>query len=181
MQNDNLETSNSKKLAIALFRNPRLAEHVYSELLSKGYKKEDITVMMSEETQKRYFLNEDVSKKELGSKSLEGMGIGGAIGGTIGAIAAVIAAMGTALVIPGLGIVVAGALAAGLAGAGAGAVTGGLMGALIGLGISDEQTKEFEAGIKEGGVVIGVYTRSLEEYNLFNDKWKTYQKQEFIM
>lgn len=50
------------------------------------------------------------------------MGIGSAIGGTIGAVAAAVAAAGTSLVFPGLGIVVAGPLAASLAGGGAGGV-----------------------------------------------------------
>ena len=181
MENNNMENSNSKKLAIALFKNPRTAEDVYSNLLNNGYKKDDITVMMSEETAKRHFLNQDVSKTDPGNKSLQGMGVGGAVGGTIGAIAAAIAALGTSLIIPGLGIVVAGALAAGLAGGGAGALAGGLVGSLIGLGISDEQAKQFEVGIKEGGVVIGVYTKSLEDYNTLNDQWKLYQRQEVII
>jgi uncharacterized membrane protein len=87
--------------------------------------------------------------------------------------------VGTSLIIPGLGIVVAGALAAGLAGAGAGAVTGGLVGALIGLGFSDEQAKEYEAGIKAGGVVVGVNTRSSEEYKILNTEWKLRQREDF--
>ena len=104
----------------------------------------------------------------------------GAIGGAVGAIAVAVAAIGTTLILPGLGIIVAGALAAGLAGAGAGAITGGLIGLLIGLGISDEQAKEFEAGIKAGGVVIGVDTKSPEDYKLLNNHWKAYQKEDFI-
>ncbi len=62
---------------------------------------------------------------ELGNKAAEGAGVGGAIGGTVGAIAAAIAAIGTSLVLPGLGLVIAGPIAAALAGAGAGAGAAG--------------------------------------------------------
>jgi len=167
-------------LLIDLFRNPKNAEFVYGDLLKHKYRKEDITVMMSEDTAKKYFLNRDVSTTDLGNKSLQGMGVGGAVGGTVGAIAAAIAALGTSLIIPGLGIVVAGALAAGLAGGGAGALAGGLVGALVGLGLSDEQAKEFETGIKAGGIVIGVNPRSPEEYKRLNIQWKIYEKKEDI-
>ena len=44
---------------------------------------------------------------------------------------AAVAAAGTSLAIPGLGVVIAGPLAAALAGAGAGAATGGLLGAQV--------------------------------------------------
>ena len=167
-------------LLMVLFQNPQNARFVYNDLINKGYSKEDITIMMTEETEKRFFSNEDISKTDLGNKSLEGMGVGSAIGGTAGAIAAGIAALGTSLIIPGLGIVVAGAFAAALAGAGAGAITGGLVGALIGLGVSDEQAQEFEKGIKAGGVVIGLHTNSPENYKLLNQQWQAYKTRELI-
>lgn len=179
MDND-MVTNNSKlesgQLAIALFKNPSNAQDVFKDLLSRGYKKDDIIVMMSEETEKKHFLPKDVSTTELGNKSLEGTGIGATVGGAVGAIAAGVAAMGTTLFIPGLGIVVAGSLASALAGAGAGAAVGGLVGALIGLGMSDDLAKEFETGIKEGGIVIGVYTKTPDDYDLLNKHWSTYQR-----
>lgn len=178
----NIKPHDSTKggLLIALFKNPVNAENAFADLLNRGYKKENITVMMSEETQKRYFLKQDVSKTKLGDKSLQGMGVGSTIGLTVGGLAAGIAALGTSVIIPGLGIIVAGALAAGLAGAGAGALAGGLIGALIGLGLSDEQAKEFEAGIKAGGVVIGVHTKSAEDYKIINNHWKAHQIADFV-
>ena len=65
----------------------------------------------------------------LGSKVMEGVGAGSAIGGVVGATVGILAAIGTSIVIPGLGLVLAGPIALGLAGAGAGAVTGGVLGA----------------------------------------------------
>jgi hypothetical protein len=181
MTNDNSNISNSGVLLTGLFKNPVNAEFIYVDLLNRGFKKEDINLMMSAETHRRFFSNQDVSTTDLGSKSLEGMGVGGAIGGTVGAIAAGTAAIGTSLIIPGLGIVVAGSLAAGLAGAGAGAVTGGLVGALVGLGIPDEDAKEYEAGIKAGGIVIDVRARTPEEYKILSNEWKMRQNEDFIV
>src|SRR6187549_1161793 len=125
---------------------------------------------MSEDTRKKHFAG-DVKETELGTKAAEGAGKGSAIGGTVGAIAGVIAAVGTSLVIPGLGLVVAGPLAAGLAGAGAGAATGGIAGALIGAGIPEERVKHYEKGIKSGGILMGVRPRSEEDVGLVEREW----------
>lgn len=184
-EKENIVDNNKQKreeyigdLLIILFQNPRNAQYVYTDLLNRGYAKENITIMMTEETEKQYFSGQDLSKTELGDKGLEGMGIGGVVGGAAGALAAGIAALGTSLIIPGLGIIVAGALAAALAGGGAGALAGGLVGLLVGLGISDEQAKEFEDGIKAGGVVIGVHTRSQADYKQLNQHWQAFKPRE---
>ena len=58
--------------------------------------------------------------------------------------------LGTSLVIPGLGLIIAGPLAAGLAGAGAGGITGGLIGALVGSGIPEDRAKIYEDGKLNG-------------------------------
>lgn len=171
----NSTKSKSGELAITLFRNPNNAQDAFRDLLSRGYKQDDIIVMMSNETEKKYFLPKDVSTTSLGSKSLEGAAIGGVTGAAVGATAAGVAAMGTLLLIPALGIVMAGALAASLAGGGVGAAVGGLVGALFGLGISDDLAKQFEAGIIEGGIVIGVHTKSPDDYNLLRSHWITTQ------
>ena len=105
----------------------------------------------------------DGRQTELGTKAAEGAGIGGAIGGSLGAIAAAIAAVGTTIALPGLGLVIAGPLAAAIAGAGAGAATGGIVGALIGWGIPEERVKHYEEGIKNGGILMGVTPRSDED------------------
>ncbi|MGI4850610.1 MAG: hypothetical protein ACRYGR_01520 [Janthinobacterium lividum] len=163
----------------ALFKNPRTAENAYQGLINSGYKSEDITFAMSEGTKKLFDSihsdSDTISTAHLETKATEGLGIGAALGGSIGAIAAAIAAIGTSLVIPGLGIIVAGSLAAGLAGAGAGAATGGLLGALIGYGIPDDQAKIFEAGLNDGGVVIGVKANSEEEAKELHRRWSSLQ------
>ena len=45
------------------------------------------------------------------------------------------------------------------------------MGALIGAGIPEERVKHYERGIKEGGILMGVRPRSLEDAAYFENEW----------
>lgn len=158
-----------------LFRDRDSAERAYQSLHDRGYTKDDLNLVMSDETRKRHFGNDATTtgtQTELGNKAAEGAGIGGAIGGTVGAIAAAVAAVGTSVAIPGLGVVIAGPIAAALAGAGAGAASGGLIGALIGWGIPEERVKHYEEGIKQGGILMGVKPRSAEDAAHFESSWR---------
>lgn len=161
------------RMLTGLFRDRDSTERAYTSLRNRGYEDDDINVMMSDETRNSWFSDNDDS--ELGSKALEGAGAGSAIGGTLGAIIGGIAAIGTNVFLPGLGLVVAGPLAAALAGAGAGGLTGGLVGALIGSGIPEEHAAEYERGIKEGGAVVGVTPRSNEDADYFENEWRGYR------
>ncbi|MDI1243528.1 MAG: hypothetical protein PSX80_16580 [bacterium] len=158
-----------------LFSDRESTERAYSSLRDRGYSDDDINVMMSDETRDRDYANG--ADTELGSKALEGAGTGGAIGGALGAIIGGIAAIGTNVLLPGLGLVVAGPIAAALVGAGAGGATGGLVGALIGWGIPEERAAHYEEGIRNGGTVVGVRPRSTEDADYFESEWKTYNGQ----
>lgn len=160
------------KMVTGLFKDRENAERAYSAVTSRGYDKGDVNLMMSDETRKKHFSGDSGIETELGNKAAEGAGIGGAIGGTIGAIAAAVAAVGTSIAIPGLGLVIAGPIAAALVGAGAGGLTGGVVGALIGWGIPEERVKQYEDGIKEGGILMGVRPRSDEDAAHFEQEWK---------
>ncbi len=151
-----------------IFTTQEAAEKAYQDALDAGYLPEDINVIMSEDSREKYY--DSVLVKE-GSKASEGLGIGSATGATLGGIVAAIAAIGTSLVIPGLGLVIAGPLAAGLAGAGAGSIAGGLIGSLIGWGIPEDKAKIFESGIKSGGIVLGVESRPGSN---LSSVWKNY-------
>lgn len=164
-------TSRSEESALmtALFRSREDAERAYQSLRDRGYSDHEINVMMSDATRDKFY--KDNPETELGSKALKGAGTGGIIGGAIGAIVGGIAAIGTNVLLPGLGLIIAGPLAAALAGAGAGGFTGGLVGLLIGWGIPEERAKIYESGIKEGGTVLGVKPRSREDADYFEDRW----------
>jgi hypothetical protein len=153
-----------------LFNDRDSAERAYNAVTERGYDKGDVNLVMSDATRKKHFASGD--ETELGNRATEGAGIGSAIGGTLGAIAAAIATVGTTLAIPGLGLIIAGPAAAALAGLGAGGLTGGVVGALIGLGIPEERVKHYQNGIDQGGILMGVKTRSAEDAAHFEKEWK---------
>ena len=96
------------------------------------------------------------------------------IGGTLGAIAAAIAAVGTTIALPGLGLVIAGPLAAAIAGA----ATGGVIGALVGWSMPEERVKRYDEGIRKGGILMGVRPRNDEDAAHFESAWKTNRAQD---
>jgi hypothetical protein len=158
------------RMMTGLFKDRESAEGAYRSLTSRGYGKDDVNLLMSDDTRKKYFTGDDT---ELGTKAWEGAGKGAAIGGGVGATLAAIAAIGTTLALPGLGLLIAGPIAAALAGAGTGALTGGLIGALVGHGIPEETAKHYEQGIKDGGIVMGVNPRTTEDADYLESEWRT--------
>jgi hypothetical protein len=147
----------SKNFVTGLFKTRAAAEAAVDAVIKRGYTRDDISVLMSDSTKNKEFA------VQTRSHAADGLGVGSAIGGTVGAVLAAIAAVGTAIAIPGLGLVVAGPIAAALAGAGAGGATGGLIGMLIGTGIPEHRAKVYESGVKGGGILLGIETKTSEE------------------
>lgn len=162
------------RMVTGLFRDRESAENAYGSVTGRGYTQDDVNLVMSDETRKKHF-TDDGRETEMGSKALEGAGTGAAIGGAIGATLAALAAIGTTLALPGLGLLIAGPIAAALAGAGAGGATGGLVGALIGAGIPEERVKDYEEGIKNGGIMMGVNPKSDEDAAYLEGEWKRHR------
>lgn len=168
-------TGSRGRMVTGLFRDRESAERAYNSASTRGYGKDDVNLLMSDETRKTHFSDSGMGNTELGDKALEGAGVGSAIGGTVGAVLAAIAAIGTSIALPGIGLVVAGPLAAALAGAGAGGLTGGLVGALVGSGIPEERAREYEEGVKSGGIVMGIPARSDEDAEYFENEFRTHR------
>ena len=160
------------RMLTGMFADRESTEHAYNTLHERGYTKDDVNLVMSDEAHKKHFAK-DHKETDMGNKAAEVAGKGSMIGGTVGAIVGVIAAIGTSLVIPGLGILVAGPIAAGLAGAGAGAISGGIIGALVGAGIPEDRAKLYESGIKKGHIVMGVRPRNQEDADYIRKTWST--------
>ena len=174
-QNYNQKSDNTTRergMLTGMFRDRESSENAFNTLHERGYSSDDINLMMSDDTRKMHF-SDGAEETEIGTKAAESAGKGSAIGGAVGAIAGVVAAVGTSLVIPGLGIVIAGPIVAGLAGAGAGGITGGLIGALVGMGIPEARAKLYEKGIKEGQIVIGVRPRNDEDAEYLEENWRS--------
>src|SRR5687767_15792490 len=151
------------KLVTGLFKSKVAAEAAVDSIMKRGFTRDDISVLMSDATRNKEFA------LQTRSHAADGLGSGSAVGGTIGAVLAAIAAVGTTLFLPGINLVIAGPIAAALAGAGAGGATGGLIGALIGAGIPEYRAKVYEAGIKGGGILIGVEARDDEDVDQLED------------
>lgn len=166
----------------ASFRDRETAERAYNRLRERGYTDQEVNIMMSDSTRNKYFGKEsdvkDEKSTDFGNKAKEGAGVGSVIGGAVGATAGIIAAIGTSLVIPGLGLIIAGPLAAGLAGAGAGGITGGIVGALVGWGIPEDRAKIYERDLKEGHIVLSVKPHSETDADYIEQEWRQYEAQD---
>ena len=135
---------------VGLFRKTLAAERAIRDLKDAGFTDQQIGVLMRDPDEARRVA------EQTGTKAGEGAAAGAITGGTLGGLVGLLAGIG-ALVIPGIGPIVAGgALASTLAGAGIGAAAGGLLGALIGLGIPEEEARYYELGLQEGGILVSV-------------------------
>lgn len=152
-----------------LFRNRDSAERAYGTLASRGYGKDDVSLLMSEKARDQYFPKGDSARTALGTKAAEGAGVGAVAGGGLGALLAGLAAAGIA--VPGLPIIAMGTLAAALTGAGTGGTLGAIVGGLIGYGIPEDRARMYDRGIRDGGIVMGVTPRSRQDAEYFEREW----------
>jgi hypothetical protein len=89
----------------------------------------------------------------VGTKDGRGAAVGALSGGMVGGVLGAAAA----LLVPGVGPVIAsGVLASFFGGAIAGTAVGGILGALTGLGVSEEEAKFYEKHFHEGKAIIAV-------------------------
>ena len=158
-------------MVTGLFRDSESVERAYQSVVKRGYDTGDINVVMSDETRRRYFSDDRQINTDLGKKAAEGGGLGGPTGGGIGMLIPVLVA-GAVVALPGLGLIIAGPIAAALAGAGAAGLAAGLIGALSDWGIPEERVLQYETGIHDGGILMAVKPRSDEDARHFVEQWK---------
>lgn len=161
-------------MVVGVFRDRNDAERAFDYLHTLGYTQSEINVLMSDKTRTAYYPGQEEKRHDAGSLATEGMGVGGAIGTAIGATLAAVAAIGTSLVLPGLGLIVAGPLAAALAGGGAGAVTGGIIGGLIGAGMTEQNAEAYVDALRNGGVALSVTPRNSDHASQIEKTFKDY-------
>lgn len=137
------------KTITAVFNTRDEAESALGKLDQAGFTSSQVTMLINQESRGKHFGIDD--KTKVG----EGAATGAAIGGLSGALFLALGSAG-ALLVPGLNLIVSGALVGGLAGLGAGAVTGGLVGALVGLGVPEHEAKLYEDTVRKGAILIAV-------------------------
>ena len=167
------------RMVTGLFTNKESAERGYQSATRLGYENSDINVLMSEETRNRYFSPGHDTKTDLSSNAIKGAAedgksadLGGPAGGTIGTIAPALAGVGALLLVPVLGVLAAGPIAVALTAAGAVGLAGALIGALTKWGIPAGRIEEYEQGIREGGILMGVKPRSDEDASNLVREWQ---------
>ena len=142
-----------------VFQTRELAETAIGALEDGGFTSDQISLVLTDDARTAHFGLRESSKVD------EGVGAGAGVGGVIGAVAAAVFAAGT-IAIPGLNLVVAGALFPALAGLGAGAFTGGLIGGLIGAGIPEHEARIYDDAVKAGHVLVAARATTTEQKSL---------------
>ncbi len=155
-----MSTYDNDGYEIGMYFDRAPAEAAVDRLHGLGYDQNDIGVMMDDKTRERAFA------AMTHAKGSEGVAAGATIGGVLGAIVAGLTATGSVAAIAATGgraaPLVAGPLGAARAGLGAGAAGGGIIGGLVGLGIGEGRAKEYEKGLREGGILVAVKPKSHE-------------------
>lgn len=169
-------------MVTGLFKGKDRAEFAFQSVVDLGYDKSDVNVVMSDEVRQRYLFSRPPTAGGPGTTDLEDKAVeadinnpanstwGGPMGGTVGTLAPVVAAVGV-LLIPGVGIV-AGPVAVALAASAATGVAIGLMGILMNWGIPDTRVAQYEAGLREGGILLGVKASSDADAVRIRQRWQ---------
>lgn len=157
---------------IELFDTPESAERGYDRLLEMGYSPDEINVLMSAETHKLFRSGNPVAAAAAGTEVLHAsekvLGAAGA-SSAAGALSGVIAGVGASLLVPGLGLVVIGPLAA--MGAGLGAALGAMYAIAFGE-MTENKIADYEAKIHQGKILISTTPHSPEDREEIQRAWK---------
>jgi len=176
------DKENAMTMVTGLFKDKDSAERAFDSVVELGYDKSDVNVVMTDEVRQRCFLAQHPTTKDGGTTDLEEKAAaadvdsptenpwGGPLGGTVGTLAPVLAAAGV-LLIPGVGIA-AGPLAIALAASAATGVALGLMAMLVHWGIPDWRVKQYEAGLRAGGILLGVKAHSDADASKIRQLWQ---------
>ena len=134
---------------VAVFEDRLEAERAVDELIQAGFTAEEVGYAIRGGDAVQGGMITDAQGAKDGRGAMAGMATGASLGAVLGAAAA--------LLIPGLGPVVAsGVLAMAFGGAVAGTAVGGIFGAMTGLGVSEEEAKFYEQEFTSGKALVAV-------------------------
>ncbi len=137
-----------------IFDSEIVANRAVSELLDAGFKKDNISLIISDHTRHIIF---SAPTDDESSRATRGGATGALFGGVLGALVAGLTTVGV-ITVPGSGVLFAGPIVSILTGIGAGATAGGLSGALISAGFAVDEAKRYEEEVKRGKTVVLVHT-----------------------
>jgi hypothetical protein len=143
------DNDNNRPIVVGIFDDRGAAEQAVDDLEYANFKDEDIGFVIRGSEAVRGGMITDAQGTKDRKGALTGMAVGGTVGALIGAA--------SAMIVPGIGPVVAGGiLASAFGGAIAGVATGGILGAMMGLGISEEEAQFYERAFNEGKAIVAV-------------------------
>lgn len=158
---------------IEIFETPETAESAYDQLVEMGYTTEEINVLMSAETHKLFKSGNPVAAMAAGTEvphaTEKVLGGAGAISAA-GALSGAIAGVGASIIVPGLGLMIAGPLAA------LGAGLGAALGAMYGIPFSEmagNNEADYEASIRQGKILLSVVPHSPEDRERIQRTWNS--------
>ena len=141
--------SQPKSVLVGIYDDRMAATHAVSDLEAAGFKDDSIGFAIRGAEVMRGGMITDAT----GTKDAKGAVSGAITGGMVGGVLAAAAA----LMIPGVGPVLAGGvLASFFGGAIAGTAVGGILGAMTGLGVSEEEAQFYEKHFNEGKAIVAV-------------------------
>jgi hypothetical protein len=143
------ESTRYEGVVVQGYGNESDAEMAVRELYDAGFTADEISVVARDDESAATVAG------ATGDDVAAGTGIGAVTGGVLGGIVGLLVGA-AALAIPGIGIVVAGPLAATLGGAGLGAITGGVAGALASIGVSGEEARHYHERYEAGEILVVV-------------------------
>lgn len=143
-------------IVTATFSDPHTARAAFDHFRSEGYGEDELNLLMSEKSQAMVFAEGMEAPQALGAGRDKSQIAETAAGAAIGSMLGMAAGVAMAVLIPGMGLVLLGPMAAALAGAGTGAAAGGTWAAFRHFGIEERDHESTHRFIEQGGVLLGV-------------------------
>ena len=142
-------TTATRTILVGVFDEPIAAEQAFDELAQAGFSRDDLGFALRGADVTRGGVVTDAVGAKDDTGAATGAVTGGLVGGLLGAAAA--------LLIPGVGPVLAGGiLATSLGYAAAGVAVGGILGAMTGAGLTEEEAAYYNRQFTEGRAILTV-------------------------
>ncbi len=146
----------TRTIIVSVFDDRTHAEAAVDELEESGFNAEDIGFALRGADVNRGGTVTDA----VGVKDASGAAVGAVTGGVVGTVLGATAA----LLIPGVGPVLAGGILASSIGyATAGVAVGGLLGAMTGAGLSEEEAKYYDQEFQSGRAIVTIRSGTHDE------------------
>ncbi|HET8650632.1 MAG TPA: general stress protein [Gemmatimonadales bacterium] len=140
----------AERVIVGTFDDRDDAAAAIRDLRDAGFAEEQMGVAMRDRRAQEELMD------TTGTEAAEGAATGAVSGGIVGGVLGLLAGAG-ALLVPGVGpVVAAGWLGSTIAGAAVGAAAGGIIGALIGMGLPESEARYFDQRFRGGAALLTV-------------------------